>query len=174
MFLSILIFSVDLAAQEYKTTTGKVQFLSKASLNEFTGNSDQLNGLVDFSKNTFDFYIDLNTLKTGIGLRDRHMRDNYLETKKYPFAEFSGTIHESINLQKGESKALTAEGIFKIHGVEKEIKVPGKLTAVSDSELKLEATFKVMLTDFQISIPSVMFYELSEEQIVTISSLLKK
>ncbi len=167
-------FPFDLSAQEFKTTNGNVEFLSKASFNEFTGTSDHLNGLMDLTKKTFDFYLDLNTLKTGIGLRDRHMRENYLETKKYPFAEFSGMIQEPFTLQIGESREVTAKGKFKIHGVEKNISVPGKLTAVSDSELRLEAEFKLMLTDFNISIPSVMFYELSEEQVVTINSLLKK
>ncbi|MCS4433046.1 YceI family protein [Aquiflexum gelatinilyticum] len=160
--------------QGFKTESGSVEFLSKASLNEFTGVSSSLNGLMDLDKNLLDFFVDLNTLKTGIGLRDRHMRENYLETKKFPFAEFTGKIETLPTLIKGQSREVLAKGKFKIHGVEREIEVPGKLTMISDNELKLEAQFKVLLSDYKIDIPTVVFYELSEEQVVTIQAVLKK
>ncbi len=159
--------------QVFITESGQVEFLSKAPLNEFTGNSSNLNGLVDLDKNLLDFYVDLNTLNTGIGLRDRHMRENYLETKKYPYAEFTGTINALPKLENGQSRSVSAKGIFKIHGVEQEIQVPGKLTALSDTELQLDASFKVLLGDYNIDIPKVVFYELAEEQEVTIKAILK-
>lgn len=174
LFFLIFVFPLKVYCQEYKTETGKVEFLSKASLNEFTGKSSNLNGLVDLDKNMLDFYVDLNTLDTGIGLRDRHMRENYLETKKYPYAEFTGKIAPEINLSKGESRTVTAKGKFKIHGVEKEIEVSGRLSVMSDTELRLEAEFTIMLSDFNIDIPKVVFYELAEEQLVTIKAILKK
>jgi len=174
LFLFILTSSRNAFTQVYKTEAGNVEFLSKASLNEFTGVSSKLNGLIDLEKNELDFYIDLNTLKTGIGLRDRHMRENYLETKKYPFAEFTGKVKEEISLRPGEIKNVTAIGKFKIHGVEREMTVPGKLIAISVNEVKLEAQFKVMLSDYKINIPRVVFYELADEQIITISLNLKK
>ncbi|WP_194975633.1 YceI family protein [Aquiflexum lacus] len=172
--LSFLIFPEKVLSQVFKTEKGNVEFLSKASLNEFTGKSSDLNGLVDLEKNLLDFFIDLNTLRTGIGLRDRHMRENYLETKKYPYAEFTGKIGTEINLVVGQSKSVIAKGKFKIHGVEREIEVPGKLTAISDSELQLEAKFTVLLSDYNIDIPTVVFYELAEDQIVSIRAILKK
>ena len=174
LFLYVLTISREAFAQVYKTEGGNVEFLSKAPLNEFTGKSEKLNGLIDLEKNDLDFFIDLNTLKTGIGLRDRHMRENYLETKKYPFAEFVGKIKEKVSIKTGESKEVTAIGKFKIHGIEKEISVPGRITANSSNEIKLEASFKVLLSDYKIDIPKVVFYELAEEQTVSISAILKK
>lgn len=171
--LIYLLMVGTVGAQEFKTTGGEVVFLSQASLNEFTGESDKLHGLIDLEKNLIDFYIDLNTLKTGIGLRDRHMRDNYLETDKYPFAEFSGKLEEKVSLGRNQSKKVKAIGIFKIHGHEKTMEIDGTLTAVNTSEIVLEATFKVKLGDFDIAIPKVMFYELSETQTVKINATLK-
>jgi polyisoprenoid-binding protein YceI len=161
-------------AQQFLTEQGNVVFISKASLSEFEGKSDLLQGLIDLDKNLLDFYLDLNTLKTGIGLRDRHMRENYLETKKYPFAEFTGKIQEIPSLELGQERQVLAKGKFKIHGVEREIEVPGKLKMISSQELSLTADFKVLLSDYKISIPKVMFYELAEEQIVKIDAVLKK
>jgi polyisoprenoid-binding protein YceI len=162
------------SAQVFKTESGSMEFLSKASLNEFTGKSNTLNGLVDLEKNMLDFFIDLNTIKTGIGLRDKHMRENYLETKKFPFAEFTGKVDAIPTISKGQSADVTAKGKFKIHGVEREIAVPGKLTMLSDKEMMLEAQFKILLSAYNIEIPTVVFYELSEEQIVSIKATLIK
>lgn len=172
--ICLIVTQIEVNAQGFKTESGSVEFLSKASLNEFTGVSSSLNGLVDLDKNLLDFFVDLNTVKTGIGLRDRHMRENYLETKKFPFAEFTGKIETLPTLTKGQSKEVLAKGKFKIHGVEHEIAVPGKLTMISENEIKLEAKFKVLLSDYKIDIPTVVFYELSEEQVVTIQAVLKK
>ncbi|MDN3688936.1 YceI family protein [Cyclobacterium jeungdonense] len=168
-----LLLVEEALAQEYKTETGEVVFLSSASLNEFTGESGKLNGLLDLASKTFDFYIDLNTLETGIGLRDRHMRENYLETNKYPFAEFSGKLEKSGPLKLNQAVMVKAVGTFKIHGQEKDRIISGKLTKISASEVLLEADFQVKLGDFDIAIPQLMFYELSEIQQVTIKAALK-
>ncbi|MFD2201135.1 YceI family protein [Shivajiella indica] len=171
-FLGILLLQNVSFGQEFLTKDGKVIFISKASLSEFTGESDQLNGLVDIEKNLLDFYIDLNTLKTGIGLRDRHMRENYLETKKYPFAEFTGKMDTVPQLDEGKKVEVLAKGKFKIHGVERELEVKGFLIKKGNSQLELNANFKVKLSDYNIDIPKVMFYELAEEQEVSISAIL--
>jgi len=175
LYFSCLFFYVNTSlGQDYITKGGKVIFLSKAALSEFTGESEQLNGLINLDKNLLDFYIDLNTLKTGIGLRDRHMRENYLETKKYPFAEFTGKMKPMPGSVDGQKMEVTAIGIFKIHGVEKEIEVKGFLTKINAEQFSLEASFKVLLGDYKIDIPKVMFYELAEEQEVSITAILTK
>lgn len=75
VFLVAFFLSANVFGQEYLTTSGEVTFLSKAPLNEFEGKSTYLNGLVNLEKNLLDFFVDLNTLKTGIKLKDSNMRD---------------------------------------------------------------------------------------------------
>ncbi|GMQ23691.1 YceI family protein [Algoriphagus sp. oki45] len=167
LFLPFLGFS-----QEYLTKTGSVVFLSKAPLNEFEGKSKALNGLIDLEKNLLDFYLDLNTLDTGIGLRDKHMRENYLETEKFPFAEFTGKMEPIPALETGKSYPVKAKGKFKIHGVEREITVEGTLTQRNDQSLQLQSEFVILLDDYQIDIPKLVFYELASEQKVSINATL--
>lgn len=173
LVLFFFLFSNVATAQSYLTESGYVNFLSKASLNEFNGESEKLNGLIDLSQNLLDFYVDLNTLDTGIGLRNKHMRDNYLETEKYPFAEFTGKISSVPTLNSGTKTPVTAIGTFKIHGVEREIEVKGTLMKNSKGELELEGAFDVLLSDYKIEIPKLVFYELAEKQEVTIKATLK-
>ncbi len=174
VFVFLFISSLDVFGQEYLTTNGDITFLSKAPLNEFEGKSSSLNGLIDLEKNVLDFFVDLNTLKTGIGLRDSHMRENYLETEKFPYAEFTGKILGNPEFVPGRKVQVAATGTFKIHGVEKEIEVGGSLSKLSNGQLVLEADFSILLSDYQIPIPKLVFYELAEEQKVTINAILKE
>ncbi|SDD69032.1 YceI-like domain-containing protein [Algoriphagus faecimaris] len=173
--LAILLFLSfhSIFGQAYQTETGKAIFLSKAPLNEFTGESEVLQGLIDLEKNLVDFYLDLNTLNTGIGLRDRHMRDNYLETEKYPFAEFTGKMINVPDLQNGQSKAVSVNGKFKIHGVERDVRIEGELQQMKNGDLLLKAGFDVLLGDYDIPIPKLVFYELADKQEVSIEAVLK-
>ncbi|MCH7400359.1 YceI family protein [Belliella kenyensis] len=164
----------DAFAQVYKTEKGKAEFLSKAPLNEFVGTSSNLNGLIDVDKNLVDFFIDLNTLKTGISLRDKHMRENYLETKKYPFSEFTGKFKTLPKFDQKNHDEVFVVGVFKIHGVEKQVEIPASVQKTSSNELAFESKFVIKLSDYKIAIPKVVFYELAEEQEVTISGVLKK
>jgi polyisoprenoid-binding protein YceI len=171
VFLGVFLLSLSAKAQEFQTQAGKVVFLSKASLSEFTGESKTLKGLIDLDKNLVDFFLDLNTLKTGITLRDKHMRENYLETEKYPFAEFTGKF-ETLPKLTGASEKVTVRGKFKIHGVEREISVTGILKKLANGSLELKAEWVVALNDYNIEIPKLVFYELAAEQQVSIEALL--
>jgi polyisoprenoid-binding protein YceI len=178
LLVALFLLSVSTQAQKFQTAQGKVEFLSKAPMSEFTGKSDKLHGLIDFDKNLVDFYVDMNTVKTGIGLRDRHMRDNYIETKKFPFAEFTGKIDDFDNLieiNPGASIEVTVSGKFKIHGVEKPIVIPGSIERnIKGDQLEVKASFAVLLGDHDIEVPKVVFYELAEEQKVSMEAILKR
>lgn len=172
IFILTFFMSFQAFSQEYQTTTGNVTFLSKAPLNEFEGKSSTLNGLINLQSNLLDFFVDLNTLKTGIGLRDSHMRENYLETEKYPFAEFTGRIDQLPTLILGTKTPVKAIGKFKIHGEEREIEVSGTLTQLQNGIMELEASFIILLSEYKIPLPKLVFYELAEEQKVSIKATL--
>lgn len=162
-------------AQTYVGESGYVEFVSQAPLHTFKGTSEQLKGLINLDENLIDFYVDLNTLDTGIARRDRDMRNTYLETDKFPFAEFTGEITEGFeNIPTGNSVTnVTATGIFTMRGIDQEMVVDGTITR-SDANLVLEGTWTILLKDFDIERPGVLFYELAEEQTVNINIELKK
>ncbi|NBC27784.1 MAG: YceI family protein [Bacteroidetes bacterium] len=160
-------------AQTYVADDGYVEFVSTAPLLEFKGKSNHLTGMIDLEENLVDFYVDLTTLDTGINLRNNHMRDSYLETDDYPFAEFTGSLVSPYDPQKGGKQEVVAAGKFKIHGVEREIEIPGMLEKTADG-LHLKASWTLLLEDYDIRRPQVVFYELAQEQDVSISITLKR
>lgn len=174
LFLTILTFSAhDAHSQTFVADDGYVEFVSSAPLLEFTGKSDHLTGMIDLEENLVDFYVDLNTIDTGINLRNNHMRDSYLETDDYPFAEFTGSLVTPYDLQKGGKQEVVAAGKFKIHGVEREIEIPGMLEKTAEG-LHLRASWILLLEDYNIRRPQLVFYELAQEQEVSISITLKQ
>lgn len=174
LLLTIFIFTLQEAqSQTFVADDGYVEFVSSAPLLEFTGKSDHLTGMIDFDENLADFYVDLTTLDTGINLRNNHMRDSYLETDDFPFAEFTGSLIDPYDFEKGGKQEVMVAGTFRIHGVEQEMEIKGSLTK-NGNEIDLQANWTVLLEDHDIRRPRVVFYELAQEQKVSISITLKE
>jgi polyisoprenoid-binding protein YceI len=171
--ISMLFWSPSASAQKYFADSGYIEFESRAPALTFKGISQNLTGLIDLSKKSVDFYLDLNTIDTGIELRNRHMRESYLETAKFPFAEFLGFLVEPFDWTGENPVDVSTKGTFTIHGVAREIEVNGTITPEGDN-IRLEARFMVALEDHNISRPRIVFYELSDIQRVSLNILLEK
>ena len=170
VLLVVFQITMQVEAQSFITDKGSAVFTSTAPLLEFKGTSSHLNGLIKLDENLVDFYLDLNTLDTGIDLRNRHMRESYLETAKFPFAEFTGKIVTQIDLDRNEPQIAVVNGIFKLHGVQKQITVEGTITPNQDGTINIKAKWEVLLEDYNIERPRVVFYELSDIQTISIDA----
>lgn len=169
--LLLILFLPTLAiGQSYMTKSGHVEFDSSVPLHSFTGKSDNLVGKVSLADSTVDFYVDVNTLKTGIGKRDNDMLST-LEAKKYPFAEFFGKLRSQVNLNENQSKKVTVEGRFTVHGVSQEVSIDGTLQK-TDEGLKIEASWTLNMKDYNIKPPGILFYRVSEKIDISISATL--
>lgn len=143
-FLLTILFSSSLAfGAPVKVKSSSVSFTATGNPGFLTieGHGGKLSGLELSSKDTAimgEAYVDLRVLTTEMDLRDKHMHEKYLESKKWPKAklEFTGINGHFV----GE---LTLKGVTK--------KVAGKYTLEGNS---LQSSFKVNLKDFPIGVPS--------------------
>ncbi len=163
------------AAQEYQVDLGaprEVRFISRASIEEFDGVTDRIDGYVLLDGTSLGpesggpdtelyFEVDLASLDTGIGLRNRHMRQNYLEVQDHPYASFAGRIARVATLSGGGAR-VTAAGDMSIHGVQREMELPCDVTPRGEG-YRARCAFQVLLSDFDIEIPRVMFLKLANE-----------
>ena len=169
--LSLLISTVlPSGAAEYhvdKEADNLVKFISKAPLEEFEGVTDRIDGYVlwfgpdSLEKSEVYLEVELGDLDTGIGLRNRHMRDNYLETDKYPYAQYSGKCIDIQREQPAGVHIVTCEGTMKIHGVENPLQIQGRVEEV-DNGIRVATEFSVELPDYDIAVPKVMFLKINE------------
>ncbi|MEQ8525479.1 YceI family protein [Gracilimonas sp.] len=158
-------------AQSYMTEEGRAVFHSEVPLHSFSGNSDNLTGLINLDNNKVDFYIDLTTLQTGIKKRDRDMKET-LETEKFPFAEFFGTLTSDFNPDTTAEQPVSVEGEFKIHGISREVAIEGTMQMKPEG-LLVKASWVLRLEDYEIVPPSLLFVKVDQEQKIEIEALLK-
>ena len=164
--------SVSLSAQSFVTEAGTAIFYSEVPLHSFEGRSENLTGLIDLDKNLVDFYLDLATLDTGNGKRDKDMRLT-LEVEDYPYGEFTGELVSEFDPFSSTEQEVTVKGTFKIHGEEQEVEVSGTLKPEGES-LVLHATWILKLEDYKIKPPQVLFLKVDQEQKIEIMATLTK
>ncbi|HLR33369.1 MAG TPA: YceI family protein [Fodinibius sp.] len=166
----LLWISTDAASQAYLSKDGHAEFDSSVPLHTFTGVSDQLVGKISLSDSTVDFYLDVHTIKTGIGKRDRDMLET-LEAEQYPFVEFFGRLATPVDTNATGPQKVTVEGEFTVHGVTKHISVDGTLQK-SDEGLEVAASWTINMENYDIEPPGILFYRVSEHIPISISATL--
>ncbi len=164
-----------------------VTFTSKAPLETIVGKTGEVMGFVtvdpgDVMGSTEGrIEVDLTSLKTGIGLRDSHMREQYLETDMFPKTVFEMTrvIETTQNtLQDQRPVELKLEGNFSVHGVTRRIVVPMTVTYIRESEatgarhpgdlLHIVGTFDILLSEYSIKRPQFVILKLDDKQRIDI------
>ncbi len=179
--LVLLLLAHPLTAQkvEYhvdKSADNEVKFISDAPIDDFEGVTDKIDGYLIAGQDTWTenselyFEVDLRTIDTGIGLRNRHMREDYLHTDKYPYAKFTGRI---VSASSGSSRYdVTVRGSMDIHGVKKPMDISGTVSRM-ERGIRISTEFQVKLTDHDIEIPKFMFFKIDENMQLVLDFHLK-
>jgi polyisoprenoid-binding protein YceI len=155
----------------------QVVFTSKATAETFQGKSDQIQGRVsippDSLADSMTVYVevDMASLKTGVGKRDKDMREDYLETKKFPKGIFKGTTikNGAIRLVPGAPAKLDIEGSFTLHGVTRRLRTTVEVVLKDERTLEFKTEFPVTLQDYKIERPKFLFLKLAEVQQVAVT-----
>ena len=161
----------------------KVSFVSKASMETFEGKTNRLEGRIavnpaDLGDSiTVHFEVEMASLDTGLPMRNKHMRENHLETAKYPKAIFDGAAVRGpagATLEPGKTKTFDVEGTFTLHGVSRRLRINVNATYVPQPKgdrISFQTAFPVLLADYQISRPQFLFLRLAESQQVRVNGV---
>lgn len=138
---------------------------STADFEDFTGTTNAITGAIQFdpTKKTGSGKLSINvaTIKTGIDLRDEHMRsEGWLDTTKYSNATFETTRVAHVN---GNSYRVT--GNLTLKGVTKVITTNATVRYIKESDqtraarfkgnlVNLKTEFKIRLSDYNVNIPA--------------------
>jgi polyisoprenoid-binding protein YceI len=175
-------------ARPYKVdeADSKIQFVSDAPLEKFTGSSTKLSGEIKLdpakaSQTKGEIKVKMNSFKTGIALRDEHFQsENWLDAKKYPDAKFVITKITGVEaLKPGAAVDATVVGKFSLHGITKDVTASAKVRLApaeggKPESLRVQATFTVKLEDHKVSIPSIVALKVSPEIKVNVDLVAKK
>ena len=155
--LVLMIVSTSVQAQKYFTRDGKVSFSSEASLEKIEGHNSKATSVIDISSGRIEFAILIKAFQFEKALMQEHFNENYMESDKYPKATFKGNIMniDVIDLAKNGEYEVSVKGDLTIHGETINIESPGKII-VRDGQIIANASFEVVVADFNIEIPAIV------------------
>ena len=150
--------------QTFKTSSSEVRFFSSAPLEDIEAISTESTSIINAEENTMAIVIPMQSFEFDKDLMQEHFNENYVESDKYPNATFKGII-EGWD-QSLDSDEATASGQLTIHGVTRDVTITGVIEKVGEG-LKVNAVFPVLLKDYKIKIPKIVFQNIAEEIEVT-------
>ena len=88
---------------------------------------------------------------------EEHFNENYVESDKFPKTTFAGKITNvsEVNFSKDGKYPVQVAGVLEIHVVKKSVESKGTLT-VKGNTLSADAKFSVLLSDYNITIPTAV------------------
>lgn len=173
IILTLLVpFSYNLcSAQKFYTDNGYVRFNAEAPLNSYTGESNDLEGHIKLDSKEVYFKVKVRSLDTD---NDKRNKDMYglMKINQYPYIEFEGRIADDLNLDQGKQK-ITVKGEMKIRNVTRDITIEGTIQREED-KLRIEASWDILLSDYNIERPSILFYKVDDRHNIYVSAVLSK
>ena len=116
------------------------------------------------------FSLDLSRLETGIPLRNKHLRENYLHVSKFPTSNLTNLKLNDYSKQlKNSGQDSDFGATLELHGLQKPIK--GKYRIKNGSAYKV--TFQIEVTDFDIQRPDFMGVKVVDKVNVVVNFKLK-
>ena len=170
--LFLLFFTTESQAQIYEVLNGRVHFHSNTPQELIRAESHNLRGALDLSRNTFAFRVRINTFNGfNSPLQQEHFNENYMESNRFPEAFFSGKIIENVNLQQEGVYQVRAKGKMQIHGFSQECIIVAQVRS-QRNQIDISSDFSVILADYNIKIPRLVYDKLAPEIKVSVQASL--
>jgi len=167
VLLICLCLPLSVVAQKYVKESGSISFFSDAPLEDIKAENGKATTLFNSATGDIAYSIPITAFQFDKVLMQEHFNEKYLESDKHPKASFQGKVI-GFDMTNSSVQNVTATGKLSIHGVTKEIRVPGSFE-VKDGKLIVQSKFSVKLVDYKIEIPQLMWKNIAEEVEVTIN-----
>ena len=171
----LLISHGGLRAQDkYFTKKGKVYFNASAKMEKVEATNRSAISVIDTKTGNIQFAVLLKGFEFEKALMQEHFNENYVESDKYPKAEFSGLVLNNADIPYSQEGNYTAKvkGKLTLHGQTKEVQAEGKIT-VKNGSLTLNAEFIILLSDFKIDIPNLVKDNISNDTKISVDCLME-
>lgn len=161
--LLLLFFMLPVAgssfAQRYFTKSGTIGFdaTSPSSPEKIEGTNRTATCVVDIKSGAIQFAVLMKGFAFERALMEEHFNENYVESHKFPKAEFKGKIKdtEQIDFTKDGTHTVKVKGDLSLHGQTREVETTGTLQ-VAGGKINASASFSVKMSDFDVSIPGLV------------------
>jgi len=147
-------------------------------MHDFAGRTPQIEGTIRvsdadrLSDAEACIRMDAASLDTGNSTRDGIMRNDHLETARFPTIDFLLKAVDGVTRQ-GETWEFTATGMLSLHGVNREIRFA--LRARQEGEtVRLTGRLPLRMSDYGIRTPRLLFLAVDDEVMVSFDLIVKR
>lgn len=175
LIIFVLIAGFSLQAQDkYFTKTGKIAFYSVAPLEDIEAHHRSVTAILDTKAGSLQFLLLINGFEFEKALMQEDFNEDYLESPKYPKAEFKGQVlnNSAITYSKDGEYLAKVKGTLSLHGEAKEMEASGKLI-VKEGKIFMNAIFNILLSDYKIPISKLVKDKISNKVKITLDAALE-
>ncbi|MCI0750523.1 MAG: YceI family protein [Flammeovirgaceae bacterium] len=161
-----LVISTCLHAQKFVTEKAYVSFFSDALVEDIEAINRKANSIFDINKSEIAFLINNKDFEFRKSLMQTHFNEKYLESEQFPKSVFKGKVL-GFDATKTGLQQVKATGKLSIHGVTKDVEIPGTIE-ISGTRITLKTEFMVVLKDYNVTIPQILWNNIAEQVKVTV------
>lgn len=137
-------------AQKYYSKTASISFLNKTNVENIEATNKAVTAVIDANSGTLAFSATIKSFTFSKALMQKHFNENYMDSDKFPKAEFKGTIDKSkIKFAVDGTYTGKVTGKLTMHGVTKDITTTGTIT-VKGGVVSATSSFSITLDDYKI------------------------
>ena len=174
LVFSLAFFSFFASAQDrYYTKNAKINFFSETPLEDIDASNNSSVSVLDTQSGSLQFSLLVKGFEFKNEEMQEHFNDDYMESDKFPKAEFKGTLinNSSVNYKKSGTYNVQVKGLLTIRGITKEVQSNGTLK-VNNDNIKANSTFNIALADYGIKIPSLVKDKIAKTIKITVDAKL--
>lgn len=145
------------------------EFHAEDTYDSFDGKTSDVSGTIvadptNPSAARVAIVINVDALDTGVGMRNKEMRERYLETSKFGTAAFkSVSVEAPPSIAANQPADIKVTGDFTLHGVTRRMTIPVRVVLIPDGRIHASANFKVHMPDFGIRVPNNVLVTVNDE-----------
>jgi len=165
ILMCFLFVNVSNSQKQFLTKNGAITFFSSTTMADIKADNNQVLSIIDASNGKMAIIILMKSFMFKKALMQEHFNENYVESDLFPKATFKGEILNFETIKNSETK-LEVKGSITIHGKRKEIIIPATFIR-SENTIFVKGEFNLLLSDYNIKIPSIVSKKIAKELKVT-------
>ena len=175
--LTITICSSTIFAQDkFFTKSGKIGFdaTTPKSPEEIKGVNKTVTCVLDTKSGAIQFAVLMTGFEFERALMEEHFNENYVESAKFPRAEFKGQIDNNTNVKYSADGqySVKVKGKLSMHGVTRDVETTATLSIKSGKILAV-GNFNVELSDFKIEVPTLVADKVAKTAVISVNCTLE-
>jgi len=145
------------------------EFHAEDTYDSFDGKTSDVTGTIvadpaNPAASNVQVTINIDSLDTGVSLRNKEMRERYLQTDKFGTATFKSiSVTGPASIAPNQPAEISVTGDMTLHGVTKRMTIPVRVVLIPEGRIHATSNFKIHMPDFGINVPHTILVTVNDE-----------